>query len=242
MRLNRQDIAWIGIEIKGTNAIVKIVKSSQKPEIVDESEYCNITSDKSGIITKINAQVGTANVKEGDIIKEGDVLVNGWMEGKFTGIRYVHAKGEIEAKVWYTKNKQISYNITEKVETGDVENKYSLKLNDFEINLGKRVSKFEFYDTIETEKKAKIFSDFYIPISIVKREYKQIENVERKYSLEEIKTIGIKQLQDELDEEIANKEKIVNRIINTYENEQGVEIYVTYEVIEDIGTNEKIIF
>ena len=41
---------------------------------------------------------------------------------------------------------------------------------------------------------------------------------------------------------LENKEKIVNKIINTYEKEDGIEVYVTYEVLEDIGTNEKIVF
>jgi len=66
--------------------------------------------------------------------------------------------------------------------------------------------------------------------------------VQKKYSLEEAKTIGIKELQEELDKEIENKENIVNKNINTYEQEDGVDIYVTYEVLENIGTNEKIVF
>ena len=45
-----------------------------------------------------------------------------------------------------------------------------------------------------------------------------------------------------MDKEIENKNNIVNKNINTYEREDGVEIYVTYEVIENIGTNEKIAF
>jgi similar to stage IV sporulation protein len=68
MRLNRDDIAWIGIKIKGTNVIVEVVEAEQKPEIVDEDEYCNIVADKDGIITKINVQNGTALVKVGDIV------------------------------------------------------------------------------------------------------------------------------------------------------------------------------
>lgn len=66
--------------------------------------------------------------------------------------------------------------------------------------------------------------------------------MQKKYSLEEAKTIGIKELQEELDKEIENKENIVNKNINTYEQEDGVDIYVTYEVLENIGTNEKIVF
>ncbi len=242
IRFQRKDVAWIGIELKGTNAIVKLVKADEKPDIIDENEYCSIVSDKAGIITKISAQTGTANVNVGDIVKENDILINGWMEGKFTGIRYVHAKGEIEAKVWHTKHKKILYNTTQTVETGNIENKYEVKINNFKINFYKNLSKFEIYDTIETENKFKIFSDFYLPISLIKKVNKEQQKVQKKYSLDEAKTLGIEELQKELDQEIENKDKIVNKNINTYEQEDGVDIYVTYEVLENIGTNEKIVF
>lgn len=242
IRLNRDDIAWMGIELKGTNAIVKVVKATSKPEIIDENDYCNIVSDKQGVITKVNAQNGTIAVKVGDTVNIGTPLINGWMEGKYTGIRYVHAKGEIEAKVWYTKSKKILYNTTERKETGESENKYKIKINNFEINLSKRLSKFEIYDTIDTEKKFKIFSDFYLPISLIKTTNKEIQEEPKIYTIEEAKNIGVQELQEELDNEIENKEKIVNKIINTYEKEDGIEVYVTYEVLENIGTNEKIVF
>ncbi len=242
IRLEREDIAWMGIELKGTNAIVKLVKADEKPEIVDKNEYCNIVSNKTGIITKINVQEGTANVKVGDTIKTGDILINGWMEGKFTGIRYVHARGEIEAKVWYTKNRKIPYKLTDTEYTGEEENKYRIKFGNFEINFSKKYSKFKIYDTIETENKIRLFSDLYLPISIVKTTYKEKKEVKKSYTVEETKNIGIKELEEELEKEIENKDNIVNKNINTYEEEDGVQVYVTYEVLENIGTNEKIVF
>ena len=68
IRLNRDDIAWVGMKIKGTNIIVEVVEADKKPDIVNENEYCNIISDKEGVITKINVQNGTALVKVGDIV------------------------------------------------------------------------------------------------------------------------------------------------------------------------------
>ncbi len=242
IRLERDDIAWIGIELKGTNAIVRLVKADEKPDIIDEDEYCNIVSNKNGVITKINAQDGTANVKVGDTVSVGDVLINGWMEGKYTGIRYVHAKGEIEARVWYTMNKTIQYTTTEKQYTGNVETNYGIKINNFKINFPKGVSKFKFYDTIETENKIKLFSNFYLPISVVKTTYQQYEEIEKTYSVEEAKNLGIQEIEKELEGQIENKENIVNKHINTYEHENSIDIYVTYEVLETIGTNEKIVF
>ena len=91
IRLDRDDIAWMNIDLKGTNVIVKLVETTEKPEIINQDEYCNIVSNKKAQITKITANTGTILVKPGDIVTESTILIGGWMEGKFTGIRYVHA-------------------------------------------------------------------------------------------------------------------------------------------------------
>ena len=43
--------------------------------------------------------------------QKGDVLIAGYMEGKYTDPRYVHSMGEVQAKVWYTESKKIYYNL-----------------------------------------------------------------------------------------------------------------------------------
>lgn len=240
IRLQRDDISWIGLELKGTNAIVKIVKAEEAPEIIDENDYTNIVANKSGIITKIIAQNGTAKVKVGDTVEKGKVLIEGTMTGKYTDMRYVHSIGEVEAKVWYSKTEKIYFKKAEKQYTNNEENKYKLKINKFEINLYKTLSNFENYDTIEEEKKIKIFSNFYLPISLTKITNKEQINIEKKYNLEEAKNIGIQKIKQELDNEI--KENKIGEVINTKETQEYVEVTVTYEVIEKIGTEEKIQF
>ncbi len=242
IRLKRDDISWIGIELKGTNAIVRIVKANEAPEIIDENDYTNIIADKSGIITKITAQNGTAKVQVGDTVEKGTLLIEGTMSGKYTDIRYVHSIGEIEAKVWYTKCEKVYYNQTQKEYTNKEENKYKIKINNFEINLYKTLSNFEIYDTIEEEKKVKIFSDLYLPISIKKITNKEQKNVEKKYSVEEAKNIGIQKAKQQLDDETKDNGKKVGEVINTNQTEEYIEVNVTYEILEKIGTEEKIQF
>ena len=70
IRLERKDIAWLGISIDGTNARVEIVEAKEKPEIVNEEDFCNIVADRDCIITKMNVQNGTAKTKAGDIVKK----------------------------------------------------------------------------------------------------------------------------------------------------------------------------
>ena len=241
IRLKRSDLAWIGIEIKGTNAIVKIVEADLKPDIIKEEEYCNIVATKDAMIVKINAQNGTAVVKEGDIVTKGTVLIQGWLEGQFTGIRYVHANGEVQAKVWYSQKISVPLKQTKKIKTDKEENKYSVKINNFEINLPKGVPKFQNYDTIETSKKLKLFSDFYLPIEIHQKTYQEYEEQEITYSIEEAKELGIAQADESLKEQIEGKQ-VTNKKINAEQIGANIEVEVIYEVLESIGTKEKIIF
>lgn len=240
IRLKRNDIAWIGLNIKGTNAIVTIVEADKKPDIIDENEYCNIVTKKDGIITKINVQNGTALVKEGDIVKNGNILVGGWLEGKYTGTRYVHAKAEVEAKVWYSKKDKISLIHTYEEETGNTQKAYGININNFKINFTKTLPKFQNYDTISENKRLKIFSNFYFPIEFCKTTYNELEKKEITYTIDEAKKIMQSKLEEELKKEISNPENIVNTQVNYKEEEQELTVEVIFEVLENIGTNEKI--
>ena len=242
VRLDRNDLAWIGIELKGTNALVKVVEADKKPDIIKEEEYCNIVATKPGVIVKTNAINGTSLVKQGDTVNKGTILIAGWLEGKYTGTRYVHANGEIIAKVWYEEKQKVELNQVISKENGNSENKYSVKINNFQINFYKTLSKFKKYDTIGETKKIKIFSDFYLPIEITKITNKELIEEELTYSKEEAKQIAVEKAKKLLDEKIEDKEKLVNTYINYNETEEYIEAQVIYEVLEEIGTKEKIVF
>ena len=240
LRLKRNDISWIGIDLKGTNVIIKAVKSDEKPDLLDNSDYCNIVARKSGIITTIIAQNGTAVVNVGDEVNEGDILIAGYMEGKYTDKRYVHSLGVVQAKIKYQKSEKIYLNQEKLRDTGNEEKKFQIKFNNFQINFYKTLSKFKIYDTIYTEKNLKIFSNFYLPISIVEITNKEQIKEEKTYSKEEVIELGKEKLSTEIEDKIANKENILETKVDTIEQEDSIEVCVTYEVLENIESYEKI--
>lgn len=242
MRLTRDDISWMGIDIKGTNIIIKIKEKEKAPIVINKSDYCNIVSNKTGLITKINVQDGTKAVEIGDMVKEGDVLVLGLLEGKFSGeTRYVHAIADVEAKVWYSKKEKFYYNQDIRKETGQIENKYSIKFNNFKINFTKTLSKFQNYDTICKSKKILLFPNFYLPIEIVKKTNIEYKKISKTFTEEELIEIATEKLEIEIEAEIENKDNIINKQINVDKQEEYVEVEIIYEVIEKIGIEEKII-
>ena len=242
IRLQRSDISWVGLKLEGTNAIIEIVEADKKPDIIDKNDFCNIISNKDGIITKINVQNGTSVVKVGDIVKNKDLLVEGRIQGKYTDPIYVHSSADIEAKVWYKENRKVYYHQTIEEITGKQETKYKIKINNFEINLYKTLSNFQNYDTINENIKLNLFSNFYLPIEIIKITNIEKESKEIVYGKKDLKDKTIKEIEENLKKEIEDKNNILNKYENIKEQEDYLDIEVVYEVLENIGTKEKIIF
>ena len=241
IRLQRTDISWMEINLKGTNAIVNIVEAQAKPDIVKAEEHCNIVSDKKGIITKITAKQGTPLVKVGEIVAPGTPLIGGYMEGKYTDIRYVHAQGEVIAKVWYTKKKKSTFTREINTFTGNKKNRYTIFLHNFPINLYKSIPNFEKYDTISENKKLRIFSNFYLPITVTKNTYQEIKTEKITYGKQELQNILIAALEEEFQQKHTEGDTITNKIVNVYQTKDNtLEVEMTYEKLETIGTEEKL--
>lgn len=151
-------------------------------------------------------------------------------------------KGEIQAKVWYSKKETMPLEGEIQEETGNEKNAYGININNLKINFPKGVPNFQNYDTINENKKIKIFSNFYFPIEFCKTTYKELETKKITYTVEEAKQILQTKLQEELEKEISNTNNIVNTQVNYKEENQQVTVEVIYEVLENIGTNEKIVF
>ena len=238
--LKRNDIAWMGIDIEGTNVKVNIVKIAESPEIIEDTDYSDIIAKKSGIITKITAQNGTAMVKVGDEIKKGDILIAGYMEGKYTDKRYVHSLGEVEAKIFYKESICVEFNEEVYKKTGKKENKYQINFNETKIKLYNKISKFEFYESNVKEKILKITNNFYLPISITKITNEEKIKETKNYNLKEAIDVGIERLIPKIEEQIENKENIINKKVETKEGKTSVIVTLIYETIENIVENRKI--
>lgn len=241
IRLERDDISWIGISLKGTNAIVIVKESIEIPEVIDKNEICNIVASQDAVISKIVVHSGTARVNVGDNVQKGDILVEGVMEGQHLGTRNVHADAIVTGVFYFEKEKKEEFMQTNKVETGNMEIKREICINNFKINLNKKLSNFENYDTIYSNHRIKLFSNLYLPIEIKKIENREIKSELVQYTEEELKCKLERELEEELEKEynISNYE---NRTKNVEVNpeQDGIKLKLVYEIKKEIGTKVKI--
>lgn len=232
------NVSWVGVDYKGTNAIIKIVEGQKTPMVVNENDFCNIVAKKDGVIQKVVAQNGTVMCKDGDNVKQGQILIAGWMEGLYTGKYFVNSEGSVKAKISYSETTKIYKNEIERKHTGKRDKKVSIKMKNLQINLFKRVSKFKKYDTIETIKSLRLSSNFYLPIKFVIYDSFEVEEIKKYNDFETAKTNGELTAKRKLDEKI--KGELINSDTKITEYNDYYSVTVYYDVIEEIGTKEKI--
>lgn len=235
--VRRNDVAWMGFEIKGTKAYVEFVERNNRDIDEFKNEPCNIVSDKEGVVHKILVKSGKRLVNVGDVVTKGQILIGGDMSS--SGERLVHADGEIILKTWYTNKVTVPYEKDLVNKTGSKERKYKLEIGNYEINLINSGTKFEKYDTITVSNKLKIFNKFELPIKLTELTYEELEIDTVKYTKAQAENIakseainGIKQKINGIDDsKFENSFKI-------RENEDSISVEVTVECLENVGVKE----
>ena len=87
----------------------------------------DIVAARSGIVTSISAVSGTPQVKEGQAVRKGQVLILGQERTQKGGVRAVQAQGQVMARVFYRGDARAPLYETQTVETGRTRRRVTLK-------------------------------------------------------------------------------------------------------------------
>ncbi len=151
IRSRYTDIGWVSVELAGT--VMKIhIKETRMPSmnadrVVDgygnewEEDTGHIVAARDGVVTEITVKSGMAKVRAGDVVKAGDILIDGVLEitgddGSVIARHPVLADGDVRLKCVETYKQAVPMTYEEKVYTGR-----SRKGIELEI-LGKKIFSF----------------------------------------------------------------------------------------------------
>lgn len=101
IRDNFELVSSVSVAIVGQSLIVNINEAILPDEL--NGEFEPIVSQYDGLVTEINLVQGTLNVKQGDIVQKGDILVYPYIIDGDGEQRPVQPKAEIFADVWVEK-------------------------------------------------------------------------------------------------------------------------------------------
>lgn len=217
-------IAYISINVKGTNIFVNITKKDENQNLEENSNYCNIIASKDGIIEKVVPRSGEAIVEEGDIVRKGDVLVNG---------SNTTALPEIWATTFYEAKKSSNYIDIKNQRTDNSKKVYTISFYDKKFKILRNIK----YKEYEIENKTLEFKlgNYTFPIKIMVSTFYEVKKVENKINVENIK----KELSTAVLKELEYTIPVAARIVDSKDrynvNKNMVEYIVTVTTSEDIA-------
>ena len=241
--LEREDLSWVGIYIKGTKVTVALTERALRPVQEDNSYPCDIVAGKDGVVSEVIVKAGEAAVKKGDSVFKGDVLIKGKITLKYSNDEMnVHATGEVYATTWYNIKMEIPTEKILKEYTGKEYRKTIIEILGKSINLPKiRPMNFEMYDLDTQVMQAVVTGNIFFPINKTVYVYKEYQT--KKISMSEKESIlyCTELIEDKAKDIISDGAEILEKYFRYVYDEDGKKYAeMIFECKEDIGIKEKV--
>ncbi len=211
--LNLDNVSWASLNKQSSVLEVNIKEYDEEKPNYDEP--CNIIALCDGIISEIKVNIGLCEVKSGQTVKAGQLLVSGIISDSGSN-KAVHSIGEIYAFVPDTFKTEINKTGKRKAFTGDLIKKNTVEIFNFKLPLFLNSPKNNV--DIETKTKNVTFFKRQLPIKIHTKVYKPYKNEEFIVLSSEVLSIAEERLKLKMEEENAKNYEIISCDVRETEN------------------------
>ncbi len=231
LKNNFENISSVSVAIVGQSLIININEAVIPDEM--QGKFEPLLSEYDGLITSVDLVQGTANVKVGDIVKKGDVLVYPYIVDGDGDKMPVQPKAEIKAEVWIKSEETFyEYQIKE-VRTGKKIECSSVSLFGIEIYSNTNNNKFENY---QMEKNSVFLAkNNFLPLLYTKITFYETKTIEIERNFEDEKENIIEKLRQNSLIYLAGNEIILSENYNINESNGVYFISFILTVEKDIG-------
>lgn len=121
-------ISWLSVNTRGCTAEIHLQEKIDKPPIAPPKKVdpCNIRAGVTGQILSMEVYIGTPQVKEGDAVVEGQLLISGVVEDSLGYTTLKRASGKIMAETTRSFTTEVELKRSENRPTGRVVTQRSL--------------------------------------------------------------------------------------------------------------------
>lgn len=170
------EVAYLSINVNGTNVFVTVTKKDDESTKKVNSNYCNIIASKNGIIEKVIARSGDAVVSVGDIVKKGDLLIQG---------ANTSSMPEVLASTFYESIQKKSYIDVQNKKTGNTKKVYTITFYDKKYEIMRNI-KYKDY-VIENKTKEIKLGNYTFPVKILISTFYEVEKKNVKIDVDKLK-------------------------------------------------------
>jgi len=249
-------VAWVGIKITGTKAIIEIAEKIIIPPV--DNSPANVVAEKAGLIQDLLVLSGKPVVSEGEMVRKGDVLITGCItpepkpgekpDGEnrdhqvpLTPVRLVRAKGIVRAKVWYEGYGECSLVDQGTKRTGKETQVVSIRVFGKALVIkGPKRSPYRDFVTSTNIKKLPEWRNINIPVEVVTTNYYEVEKYRDIIDISDAKSRARDKALAGARTKVPSDARIVREISEEIfaRGSNIIRVKAVLEVIEEIGSTE----
>lgn len=222
------EILWLRVRIEGSTLKV-VVEEKINPPQEQSYEYGNLVATMEGEVKRVYTFAGRAKVKSGQLVKVGDVVIEG-IDGSEGGEYILPPRGMVIANTFYEKSMNVKVNGTTLERSGEKDSDIYINIFGKKIYIKKAIKDFKHYDKIEVS--GKVFNKVLY-----------YERVEKDINLSEDDAIekAVNDLEKSLLNELSRDAKIVDKIVDKeMKDEENMLINVVFIVEQNIVSEDTV--
>lgn len=237
--LELKELSWIAVNITGSTVTVEVNERILPPDMyLDNDKACNIVARYSGQIDSMNIYDGQSDLKVGDTVLAGDLIVSGIVEDGKGQTRFVHARADIKAYTEYEIKIEVPLRQVKRVQTGEKSIKKYLQILTWRVPLFWEKDREENYDFRQTTIP---FAPFGLstPFAVVEENRIYYTQETAEYNAVQAKEEALRLLQEQ--EKIQLEEaNILERELSGSEEKGIYLLKASYLCIMEIGREQEI--
>lgn len=227
-------VAWVGVRVKGTDVTVEIKERTLAPQMIPADQPCHLVSAKDGVIELMLVREGEAQVKVGDTVTKGQLLVSALKGVEVEQPLPVHSFGEVIARTWTQKSRTVPLILEKRELTGQQKSRYGIKISKIFINFfGNTGNIYPECDTIEET----VWNTG--GVSVIRRTVRELSVTRQELTEEEAAQRAEEEMTQELSAEVPEGTELVSvsREIQAEENGE-IKVSCTFECLENIALQQ----
>ncbi len=227
-------ISWVGVNIRGTRAVVEVV---ERINPVNVKAVGDMVASTAGIVTRVLVVSGQKVANEGQTVRQGEVLIRGTQVALGGGEQAVRADGQVLARVWREEFATVAMQHVDRLRTGQVSEGQLLRLGEKEILFrGKVSSPYPIYDREEI-KREPLGRINHFPVEIITIRYLEVAEQIQEYTREEALELAEAQAVEAIRSNLPVGAKVASQQVEILPGEgpYDVRVRVLVETLEDIG-------
>jgi len=247
-------LAWVGISIQGTKVTIEISEKVLIPK-TEEHKKAHLVAREAGVIEEMLVLVGTPQVKEGDKIEKGQILISGIVypelhlndDGTYTpggNPELVRARGIVRAKVEHSIKAECPVKEIKTIYTGKKVEQVLFKFGKKKLVLkGPKNSPFQYYQKETISKTCPDWRNIKVPVELIKSTFIEQKRQINNYGYEGAYQEAIKRGERALQRILPQDAKVLNKVsrLKPSETKGVIEVELVWRTLEDVAVPQLIV-